>query len=55
MDLNERKNLTLTEIKIRGIENRIQILYNRDSEANANIINKLERQLRRLREKQQEE
>lgn len=55
MDLNDRKNLTLTEIKIRGIENRIHILNERDSVANANIISKLQRQLRRLQEKQQEE
>ena len=40
--------MKINEIKKNAIRNRIQILSNRDSVANANIIKKLERQLRRL-------
>lgn len=35
-------------IEIMAIENRINLLRNRDSVGNANIIRKLERQLRKM-------
>ena len=40
--------MKINEVKKNAIRNRIQIFSNRDSVANANIIKKLERQLRRL-------
>lgn len=37
-------------LKIMNLENRIGLLTNRDPVGNARIINKLKRQLRRMRE-----
>ena len=45
----KKKEEKIMDYKIMKIENRIAILQNRDAVMNAKIINKLNRQLRKLK------
>ena len=49
----EIKNIN--EVKILALTNRIALLNAKDSEMNKRIVNKLQRQLRRLEEQQEQE
>lgn len=43
-------NMLTKEIKMMNLENRIELLSNRDPVRNARLINKAKRRLRRMRE-----
>ena len=48
--ISEEMKMLTKEIKMMNLENRVELLSNRDPVRNARLINKAKRRLRRMRE-----